>query len=204
MSASSCSFLSPVSLPLFPPYLVFLCIIQPAVSTVPPRFLTSGSWDVTALCALDEMAGKMYVKATVCVMWGEGLWRMVRGVGGGKSPPSALNGSRLLLLKAQVAGDREVLTVTMSICEFAVGQEQSQRQINLWEQLNGHDSFKDDWGATFLHVVLISAERLKEIALAPTLLVAMRCHWDGAQIVYTWPKQIIAYICLYSTGWQKD
>lgn len=55
----------------------------------------------------------------------------------------------------------------MSICKFAVGQEQSQRQINLWEQLNGRDSFKDDWGATFLHVVLISAKRLKEIALAP-------------------------------------
>lgn len=79
----------------------------------------------------------------------------------------------------------------MSICKFAVGQEQSQRQINLWEQLNGRDSFKDDWGATFLHVVLISAKRLKEIALAPTLLVAMRRHWDATQIIYTWPKQIV-------------
>lgn len=35
--------------------------MQPAVPTAPPRFLTSGSWDVSSLCALDEEAGKMYV-----------------------------------------------------------------------------------------------------------------------------------------------
>lgn len=51
-----------------------LCVIQLAVPTVPPRFLTSGSWDVTALCALDETAGKMYVKAAL--EWG---WRDVEG-----------------------------------------------------------------------------------------------------------------------------
>uniref|UniRef100_A0A8C3ADI1 Uncharacterized protein n=1 Tax=Cyclopterus lumpus TaxID=8103 RepID=A0A8C3ADI1_CYCLU len=39
---------------------------QPAIPSVPPRFLTSGSWDVTFLCALDEKAGKMYVIVTVC------------------------------------------------------------------------------------------------------------------------------------------
>ncbi|XP_045912489.1 inactive dipeptidyl peptidase 10 isoform X3 [Micropterus dolomieu] len=33
---------------------------QPAIPSVPPRFLTSGSWDVTLLCALDEKAGKIY------------------------------------------------------------------------------------------------------------------------------------------------
>ncbi|TKS76676.1 Inactive dipeptidyl peptidase 10 [Collichthys lucidus] len=32
---------------------------QPAIPSVPPRFLTSGSWDVTLLCALDEKAGKI-------------------------------------------------------------------------------------------------------------------------------------------------
>ncbi|XP_075898617.1 inactive dipeptidyl peptidase 10 [Nelusetta ayraudi] len=37
---------------------------QLAVPTVPPRFLTSGSWDVTALCALDETAGKIYFLST--------------------------------------------------------------------------------------------------------------------------------------------
>lgn len=41
-----------------------LCVTQPAIPSVPPRFLTSGSWDVTLLCALDEKAGKMYVRAT--------------------------------------------------------------------------------------------------------------------------------------------
>eukprot|EP00064_Thunnus_orientalis_P005747 superscaffoldBa00000576_g5761 len=32
---------------------------QPAIPSVPPRFLTSGIWDVTLLCALDEKAGKI-------------------------------------------------------------------------------------------------------------------------------------------------
>ncbi|KAI3357722.1 hypothetical protein L3Q82_016132, partial [Scortum barcoo] len=32
---------------------------QPAIPSVPPRFLTSGSWDVSFLCALDEEAGKI-------------------------------------------------------------------------------------------------------------------------------------------------
>uniref|UniRef100_A0A3B4BGE4 Dipeptidyl-peptidase 6b n=1 Tax=Periophthalmus magnuspinnatus TaxID=409849 RepID=A0A3B4BGE4_9GOBI len=36
--------------------------LSPATPTVPPRFLTSGNWDVTSLCALDEKAAKMYVK----------------------------------------------------------------------------------------------------------------------------------------------
>uniref|UniRef100_A0A8C6TG36 Uncharacterized protein n=1 Tax=Neogobius melanostomus TaxID=47308 RepID=A0A8C6TG36_9GOBI len=35
---------------------------QPATPSVPPRFLTSGNWDVTSLCALDEKAAKMYVR----------------------------------------------------------------------------------------------------------------------------------------------
>uniref|UniRef100_A0A3P8UB18 Inactive dipeptidyl peptidase 10-like n=1 Tax=Amphiprion percula TaxID=161767 RepID=A0A3P8UB18_AMPPE len=34
---------------------------QPAIPSVPPRFLTSGSWDVTSLCALDEKAGKYFL-----------------------------------------------------------------------------------------------------------------------------------------------
>uniref|UniRef100_A0A3Q0S745 Dipeptidyl-peptidase 6b n=1 Tax=Amphilophus citrinellus TaxID=61819 RepID=A0A3Q0S745_AMPCI len=34
---------------------------QPAIPSVPPRFLTSGSWDVTVLCALDEKAGKYFL-----------------------------------------------------------------------------------------------------------------------------------------------
>uniref|UniRef100_A0A8C4GT28 Inactive dipeptidyl peptidase 10 n=1 Tax=Dicentrarchus labrax TaxID=13489 RepID=A0A8C4GT28_DICLA len=38
----------------------------PAIPSVPPRFLTSGSWDVTLLCALEEKAGKMYVRPTLC------------------------------------------------------------------------------------------------------------------------------------------
>uniref|UniRef100_A0AAZ1WVR5 Dipeptidyl-peptidase 6b n=1 Tax=Oreochromis aureus TaxID=47969 RepID=A0AAZ1WVR5_OREAU len=33
----------------------------PAIPSVPPRFLTSGSWDVTVLCALDEKAGKIVI-----------------------------------------------------------------------------------------------------------------------------------------------
>ncbi|XP_053705212.1 inactive dipeptidyl peptidase 10 isoform X1 [Synchiropus splendidus] len=33
---------------------------QPVAPTVPARFLTSGSWDVTSLCALDEASGKIY------------------------------------------------------------------------------------------------------------------------------------------------
>lgn len=36
-------------------------VTQPAIPSVPPRFLTSGNWDVTLLCALDEEAGRMYV-----------------------------------------------------------------------------------------------------------------------------------------------
>ncbi|CAG6021838.1 unnamed protein product [Menidia menidia] len=37
---------------------------QPAIPSVPPRFLTSGSWDVTSLCALDEKAEKIYFLST--------------------------------------------------------------------------------------------------------------------------------------------
>ncbi|XP_019129319.1 inactive dipeptidyl peptidase 10 [Larimichthys crocea] len=37
---------------------------QPAIPSVPPRFLTSGSWDITLLCALDEKAGKIYFLST--------------------------------------------------------------------------------------------------------------------------------------------
>ncbi|XP_004560478.2 inactive dipeptidyl peptidase 10 [Maylandia zebra] len=37
---------------------------QLAIPSVPPRFLTSGSWDVTVLCALDEKAGKIYFLST--------------------------------------------------------------------------------------------------------------------------------------------
>ncbi|XP_047455928.1 inactive dipeptidyl peptidase 10 [Mugil cephalus] len=37
---------------------------QAAIPSVPPRFLTSGSWDVTSLCALDEKAGKIYFLST--------------------------------------------------------------------------------------------------------------------------------------------
>ncbi|KAM8864039.1 inactive dipeptidyl peptidase 10 isoform 1-T1 [Spinachia spinachia] len=33
---------------------------QAAIPSVPARFLTSGSWDVILLCALDEKAGKIY------------------------------------------------------------------------------------------------------------------------------------------------
>uniref|UniRef100_A0A3Q3KQB8 Uncharacterized protein n=1 Tax=Mastacembelus armatus TaxID=205130 RepID=A0A3Q3KQB8_9TELE len=38
---------------------------QSAIPSVPPRFLTSGSWDVTLLCALDEKAGKILVNNPV-------------------------------------------------------------------------------------------------------------------------------------------
>ncbi|KAG7472006.1 hypothetical protein MATL_G00104060 [Megalops atlanticus] len=38
--------------------------VQPAVPSVPPRFLTSGNWDVTTLCALDEESGKIYFLST--------------------------------------------------------------------------------------------------------------------------------------------
>ncbi|XP_019721307.1 inactive dipeptidyl peptidase 10 [Hippocampus comes] len=37
---------------------------QPTGPSSPPRFLTSGSWDVTSLCALDEKAGKIYFLST--------------------------------------------------------------------------------------------------------------------------------------------
>ncbi|XP_077368905.1 inactive dipeptidyl peptidase 10 isoform X2 [Festucalex cinctus] len=37
---------------------------QPSIPSSPPRFLTSGSWDVTSLCALDEKAGKIYFLST--------------------------------------------------------------------------------------------------------------------------------------------
>ncbi|XP_077402511.1 inactive dipeptidyl peptidase 10 isoform X2 [Vanacampus margaritifer] len=37
---------------------------QPTIPSSPPRFLTSGSWDVTSLCALDEKAGKIYFLST--------------------------------------------------------------------------------------------------------------------------------------------
>lgn len=37
---------------------------QPATPSVPPRFLTSGNWDVTSLCALDEKAAKIYFLST--------------------------------------------------------------------------------------------------------------------------------------------
>lgn len=52
------------SLPV--PTLFYLCVTQPATPSVPPRFLTSGNWDVTSLCALDEKAAKMYVRGWVC------------------------------------------------------------------------------------------------------------------------------------------
>uniref|UniRef100_A0A3Q2CQY5 Inactive dipeptidyl peptidase 10-like n=1 Tax=Cyprinodon variegatus TaxID=28743 RepID=A0A3Q2CQY5_CYPVA len=38
-----------------------LTVQQPAIPSVPPRFLTSGSWDVTLLCALDEEAGRFFL-----------------------------------------------------------------------------------------------------------------------------------------------
>ncbi|XP_038165361.1 inactive dipeptidyl peptidase 10 [Cyprinodon tularosa] len=38
--------------------------VQPAIPSVPPRFLTSGSWDVTLLCALDEEAGRIFFLST--------------------------------------------------------------------------------------------------------------------------------------------
>uniref|UniRef100_A0A3B3DWN8 Inactive dipeptidyl peptidase 10-like n=1 Tax=Oryzias melastigma TaxID=30732 RepID=A0A3B3DWN8_ORYME len=34
---------------------------QTAIPSVPPRFLTSGSWDVSSLCALDEKSGKYFL-----------------------------------------------------------------------------------------------------------------------------------------------
>ncbi|XP_054639787.1 inactive dipeptidyl peptidase 10 [Dunckerocampus dactyliophorus] len=37
---------------------------QTTVSSVPARFLTSGNWDVTSLCALDDKAGKIYFLST--------------------------------------------------------------------------------------------------------------------------------------------
>ncbi|XP_037121634.1 inactive dipeptidyl peptidase 10 isoform X2 [Syngnathus acus] len=37
---------------------------QPTIPSSPTRFLTSGSWDVTSLCALDEKAGKIYFLST--------------------------------------------------------------------------------------------------------------------------------------------
>ncbi|KAL1020702.1 hypothetical protein UPYG_G00003540 [Umbra pygmaea] len=37
---------------------------QPAIPSVPPRFLTSGNWDVTVLCALDEDNRKIYFLST--------------------------------------------------------------------------------------------------------------------------------------------
>uniref|UniRef100_A0AAV2LZL1 Inactive dipeptidyl peptidase 10-like n=1 Tax=Knipowitschia caucasica TaxID=637954 RepID=A0AAV2LZL1_KNICA len=37
---------------------------EPATPTVPPRFLTSGNWDVASLCALDEKAAKIYFLST--------------------------------------------------------------------------------------------------------------------------------------------
>ncbi|XP_012690427.2 inactive dipeptidyl peptidase 10 [Clupea harengus] len=37
---------------------------QPVLSSVSPRFLTSGNWDVTSLCALDEETGKIYFLST--------------------------------------------------------------------------------------------------------------------------------------------
>lgn len=37
---------------------------QPAVPSAPLRFLTSGSWDVTLLCALDEETEKIYFLST--------------------------------------------------------------------------------------------------------------------------------------------
>ncbi|XP_030623526.1 inactive dipeptidyl peptidase 10 [Chanos chanos] len=37
---------------------------QPGLSSVSPRFLTSGNWDVTSLCALDEENGKIYFLST--------------------------------------------------------------------------------------------------------------------------------------------
>lgn len=37
---------------------------QPATPSVPPRFLTSGNWDVTSLCALDEKSAKIYFLST--------------------------------------------------------------------------------------------------------------------------------------------
>uniref|UniRef100_A0A3Q2U4K4 Inactive dipeptidyl peptidase 10-like n=1 Tax=Fundulus heteroclitus TaxID=8078 RepID=A0A3Q2U4K4_FUNHE len=42
-----------------------LTVQQPAIPSVPPRFLTSGSWDVTLLCALDEKAGKYFLSTEV-------------------------------------------------------------------------------------------------------------------------------------------
>uniref|UniRef100_W5LB56 Inactive dipeptidyl peptidase 10-like n=1 Tax=Astyanax mexicanus TaxID=7994 RepID=W5LB56_ASTMX len=37
---------------------------QPALPSASPRFLTSGNWDVTELCALDEKNGKIYFLST--------------------------------------------------------------------------------------------------------------------------------------------
>lgn len=124
LSASSCSFLSAVSLPLFPPHLCFsLC--DPARRPHRPSALLD-VWELGRRRALrsGRDGWENVCESGTCV-------RMKGCVGGGKSPLSAFNGSRLLLLRAQVAGDREVVIITMSICKFAVGQEQSQRQINL-------------------------------------------------------------------------
>ncbi|XP_061908498.1 inactive dipeptidyl peptidase 10 isoform X1 [Entelurus aequoreus] len=37
---------------------------RPTNPSIPARFLTSGSWDVTSLCALDDKAGKIYFLST--------------------------------------------------------------------------------------------------------------------------------------------
>lgn len=87
---------------------MLVCVIQPAIPSVPPRFLTSGSWDVTSLCALDDMAGKMYVRATLCEA-------------GAKSPLCALNGPQLLSLEVQETGDGEVVIITTSMTYCGLG-----------------------------------------------------------------------------------
>uniref|UniRef100_A0AAQ4QNA3 Dipeptidyl-peptidase 6b n=1 Tax=Gasterosteus aculeatus aculeatus TaxID=481459 RepID=A0AAQ4QNA3_GASAC len=48
---------------------------QAAIPSVPARFLTSGSWDVISLSALDEKAGKMYVTVSVCVVDLDGVFQ---------------------------------------------------------------------------------------------------------------------------------
>ncbi|MGH0187781.1 UNVERIFIED_CONTAM: hypothetical protein FKN15_026897 [Acipenser sinensis] len=43
---------------------IALLSTQAAAPTTPSRFLTSGNWDVTSLCALDERRGKIYFLST--------------------------------------------------------------------------------------------------------------------------------------------
>lgn len=100
---------------------LFLSVTQPAIPSVPPRFLTSGSWDVTLLCTLDEKAGKMYVRATVCAA-------------GLNHPLSSYTfiGSQLLTMNVQVTRGESRIVASIKMIISCCKLRANSRCVSCW------------------------------------------------------------------------